>query len=135
MKRGEAVKIARYIVAGGLTTAVSFGSLWLFKDVLHIELNISNTLSVIAAVLFAYVINKLFVFRSKTSGLKALAAEAAAFFSARAATMLIEVGGMFLVHTVFGLAEEYSYYSKAVISVAVLVLNYVFSKLLVFKSK
>ena len=125
-------ELIRYAVIGVLTTAVSFGTLWFFSDVLHINPNVANALSVVCAVLFAYVTNKLFVFRSHCATAGELARGALSFFAARGLTMLIEVGGFSLLYELLHIPEMWS---KVIISVVILVLNYVFSKLLVFRQK
>ena len=125
-------ELIRYAVIGVLTTAVSFGTLWLLSDAAHINPNIANVISVICAVVFAYVANKLFVFRTHCDTAGELAREAVSFFAARGATMLIEVGGFSLLYEVLKCPEMLA---KVIISVVILVLNYVFSKLLVFRKK
>lgn len=57
--------------------------------------------SVATAILFAYVVNKLFVFESRTPGIKALLIEFAQFVGARFLTMLIEVFGVLMLHDVW----------------------------------
>jgi putative flippase GtrA len=128
-------KLIRYGFFGVLTTLVNFLMFALLKNVLGIELNVSNTIAVVSSILFAYVTNKLFVFRSRTNGIGELLREMIAFFSARGVTMLIEIGAIFLIHTVMRVDEAYSFYTKGAVNVIVLILNFVFSQLFVFKGK
>jgi putative flippase GtrA len=128
-------KLIRYAFFGVLTTLVNFLMFALLKNVIGIELNVSNTLAVVSSILFAYVTNKLFVFRSRTNGAGALLREMVAFFSARGVTMLIEIGAIFLIHTVMRVDKAYSFYTKGAVNVIVLILNFVFSQLFVFKGK
>ncbi|MGI6577321.1 MAG: GtrA family protein [Eubacteriales bacterium] len=128
-------KIARYVFFGVCTTLVNFLMFALLKDGLHIELNVSNAIAVATSILFAYVTNKIFVFRSKTENFGALVKEMISFFSARGVTMLIEIGAIFLIHTVLHLDEKYSFYSKGAVNVVVLILNFVFSQWIVFRNK
>jgi putative flippase GtrA len=128
-------KAVRYIFFGACTTLVNFLMFALLKDGLRIELNVSNTVAVAASILFAYITNKLFVFKSRTESLGALVREMLSFFSARGVTMLIEVGAIFLLHTVLRLDEKYSFYSKGAVNVLVLILNFVFSQWIVFRRK
>ena len=90
---------------------------------------LSTTIAWFAAVIFAYFTNKVFVFHSKTTGLKELLREAGMFFGARALTYLIDLGGMILLvdwlHVSGGI-------SKILCNIIVLILNYVFSKLFIF---
>ncbi len=127
-------KLVRYGFFGVCTTLVNFLMFRLLKDILFIEINISNTIAIITSILFAYVTNKVFVFRSKTPTAKAQLREIISFFSARGVTMLLEIAGVFLVHTLLKVDESYSYYTKASLNVIVLVLNFVFSQWFVFKN-
>lgn len=129
------LKIIRYVFFGGCTTLINFVLFALLKDVLGIEINIANTIAVISSILFAYVTNKLFVFRSQTEGNGALIREMISFFSARGITLLLDIGSIFLIHTVMHVDEAYSFYTKAIVNVAVLILNFVFSQKFVFNKK
>ena len=59
-------EIINYLIAGVLTTVVSFVTYEIFKDIFHIHYIISNILSWIAAVIFAYFINRKYVFESNS---------------------------------------------------------------------
>jgi len=126
-------KLIRYVFFGACTTLVNFLMFALLKDVLRIELNISNAVAVASSILFAYVTNKLFVFRSHTQNTADLIREIISFFSARGFTMLIEIGSIFLIHTVLRVDEAYSFYTKGAVNVLVLILNFVFSQWIVFR--
>lgn len=120
----------RYIFAGALTTFVNFFVFTLLCKIFLLDVNISNIVSVILSILFAYVINKLYVFEAKTKNFKDLFFEFFKFVSARGVTMLIEVGGVFVLYSILNIDELVS---KLIINVIVLILNYIISKFLVFK--
>ena len=92
-----------------------------------LQLQAANVLSWIAAVTFAYVCNRVFVFRSHSRN---ILREAAAFYSARLGTLLTEMIFMFLLVTVLGLNDKII---KLAMQFVVIALNYVFSKLFVFR--
>lgn len=119
----------KYIIAGGATTVVNFVVFGILNDVFGINVNISNIISVVCSILFAYVVNKLYVFSSKTSGGRALLVEFSKFVGARAFTMVVEVGGVFLLD----LLHWNGFVAKLATQVIVLVSNYVISKFFVFK--
>ncbi len=73
-------KIIRYVFIGGLTTLVSFGSSWIMVYPLQMNTNLANTISVILAVLFAYITNKIYVFKSKCDSYMELFIEGLRFF-------------------------------------------------------
>lgn len=124
------MRIIRYLFAGGCTTLVNFGLYSLLTRVTGMNENIANIIAVCSSVLFAYVINKLFVFRSKTEGLRALLREFVSFVGARGFTIGIDVGGLYVFHTLLGINDMAV---KAVLMVLIIVLNYLISRFWVFE--
>ena len=96
---------------------------------LKVELNIANIISIILAILFAYVVNSKYVFQDKCETLKDHVQPFCKFVSARLVTMVIEVGGVWLLVSVMGLNDMIG---KFLTQFIVLILNYVFSKFFVF---
>lgn len=92
-----------------------------------------NVISIMAAILFAYITNKFYVFESKTYGVKQLLAEFAKFLGGRLSTMAIELGGVQLA--VLFLPEDgfWLFGAKLVTQIIVIVANYFISKFLVFR--
>jgi putative flippase GtrA len=125
-------RIYRYLFAGGLTTLVNLMLYTAFTRGLSWEENVANIVAVTCSVLFAYVINKMFVFRSKADSFPKLVRECASFFGARALTIFFDIGGLYILHTVLGLHDLAV---KAGLTVVVVVLNYMFSRFLVFNNK
>ena len=125
--------ILRYIFYGGLTTLVNWGVFFLLRRGFHIPFAVSNTISVIMAILFAYVVNSRFVFRTKAKTFREHAGEFIKFVSARAVTMLIEIGGGYFLVEILHMNENFV--KVILIQVIVLVLNYIISKFFVFKKK
>ena len=122
--------ILRYLIFGGLTTIVSIASYYLFARVCHIEEVSSNVLSWVVAVLFAYITNKLFVFESKKSELKEVARELTTFFSMRLVSGVFDITMFALLVRVFTFNDMVV---KVVLQVVIVVLNYIFSKKVIFK--
>ncbi len=118
-----------YIIAGGLTTAVNFISyIGLCKMGMHFLT--ANVWAWVIAVSFAYVVNKLGVFLAKSSGLLDEAISIIKFFAARLITLGVEQLGMFYF------VKKLHFHNlavKAFLAVFVIILNYVFSKLYIFK--
>lgn len=118
-----------YLFFGVLTTCISIFSFVLCDTVLGIHVLVSNIISWILAVSFAYFTNRTWVFQSSATR-SALAKEVLLFFSARISTLLIEEALMWF----FVMVLQYdSTVIKLVAQIVVLVLNYVFSKIIVFK--
>ncbi len=142
-------EIIIYVVFGLLTTVVSWLSYALFANVFGLRVFFSNLFSWIFAVSFAFVTNKLWVFESKTWNLKVVTKEAAAFFSSRIFTGVIEILSVPLLvktgidsfftsvfqklHLGFSFLMTEGMCSKIAVSVIVIILNYVLSKMFVFK--
>lgn len=120
---------ARYIIAGGMTTAVNFAVFALFFEMFGISVTASNIISVAAAVIFAYIVNKLYVFRSRCPDTHALAKEFLKFVSARLLTMAAEVGGVLLLVDVLGMQ---AFAGKLLTQIIVVSGNYFISRMLVF---
>lgn len=92
----------------------------------------STVIAWIAGVLFAFFTNKLFVFESKSWSPRIAGREFAEFVGARMFSLGVELAGMFVLVSVFDFHE---FLSKILISVAVVIINYAFSKLFIFKNK
>lgn len=129
-------EIINYIIFGVLTTAVNWVIYTITTNIIGIDINIANIIAWFGAVLFAYVTNKLFVFESKKWDIALVMKELSLFFGSRVLSGIVEIGGFSLLvfigmdQTMFGIK---GFVAKAFISIFVIVLNYVFSKLLVFK--
>ena len=121
----------RYIFFGGCTTAVNLLCFWLMR-MLHLPLNLANFLSIITAVLFAYAVNKTYVFQMQPTNWKKQLQLFCKFIGARGLTMLIEMIGVWLL---VGVCQMYDMLGKMIVQVVVLVLNYLFSRFLVFSKK
>lgn len=121
----------RYLFFGGLTTLVNLGLFALFKGPFGIDYRISNFLSVAAAICFAFVVNKLFVFRSKTDSFAETFREFYKFVLGRLITMAVEVGGVpFCVEII----RQPEMIAKLETQIIVVIVNYFISKFFVFKS-
>ena len=133
-------EIIAYLFWGIMTTVVSWGSYSLFVIILpesKYEVAIANTLSWITAVLFAFITNKIRVFRSRSFRPSVVFKELWRFVASRLVTGVIELAGVPLLvkigldQKIFGID---GLFAKVIVSIIVVILNYVFSKLFVFKN-
>ena len=120
-------EIINYLIFGGLTTVVSIATYALFAKVFHIDYLISNVLSWILAVLFAYITNKIFVFESKS---KKNIKEITSFFFFRIVSLVME---MVILYIFVDMLHIDDLITKIIAQVIVIISNYVFSKVFVFK--
>ena len=123
-------EIINYLIVGGLTTIVSILIYALFTKLFHVNYMISNLISWIGSVLFAYVTNKKFVFKSKCENKKKVFIEIYQFFKYRVFSFIIDV---LLMYVFVELVTFDDMVAKVIVQVIVIILNYVFSKLFVFK--
>lgn len=143
---GKYREIIMYVIVGGMTTVLSWVAYMVFKRLMpagvgdNLAANIANVLSWVAAVIFAYVTNKIFVFESRDWSLRFVFREAVAFVYSRLATGVVEWVLFPFFYTVCHLNQnlfgvgDFSV-AKVLVSVVVMVLNYIFSKLFVFRKK
>lgn len=122
----------RYLIAGGCTTFVNLIAFYLLRTLTTIDRNVCNVIAICMAITFAYFANKFFVFRSKTEGISQAVVEALSFVGARVVSMAVEVLGFAILCDSFRLNELVS---KLVVQFIVIVLNYFFSKVFVFREK
>lgn len=108
---------------------VNLISFYLLRRAVHLPLNQANLLSIILAVLFAYVVNSRYVFQEPCHGFLEHLVSGCKFFGARGVTMLLELGGVWLLVSQWKLPDMAG---KFFIQFLVLVLNYIFSKFFVF---
>lgn len=121
-----------YVVFGGLTTLVNIVSYWLFAWVFGADELVSTVIAWVLSVLFAYVTNRIWVFRSQAKGGKAIAWEVLTFFGGRALSGGMDVGIMAIF--VKGLAFN-DLVVKILSNILVIIVNYVISKWIVFHKK
>lgn len=126
-------EVVNYLVFGVLSTIVNFATYYISARIIGIDEVISSGISWFCAVLFAYITNKIFVFESKTHGIKEFLKEMISFFLARIISgILCDVGTFALMVKVLHINDIFS---KIVTQVMVVVVNYIFSKLVIFKNK
>lgn len=125
-------RIIRYLVTGFFITLISFGSFSLLVTLTAISPHAANTISIFLAVVFAYAANKAFVFQSEFNGIKSLALEIFRFIASRAASIILEIGGVYFFLELAGLE---AIWAKALISLVVIVFNYLSFRFFVFRQK
>lgn len=119
-----------YVIFGALTTLVNFVTYYIFYNILTFSNVASTIISWVFSVIFAYVTNKLFVFESCSFKPALVIRETASFFSARALTGVLDVAFMYIT---VDLLSFNGGLCKLLSNVFVVILNYIFSKLWIFK--
>jgi putative flippase GtrA len=134
-------EIILYIFFGGITTLINWIAYAIFvnmfptSDSLIFKASFANILAWIIAFLFAFVVNKIFVFESRDKNIKIIGKEFLLFFLSRAFTGILEIVLLPLLikigisQSIFGID---GFLAKLIVSVIVTILNYIFSKKIVF---
>ena len=123
-------EVILYLIFGGLTTLVSIASFWLGHDALGLNEHVSNVISWILAVTFAFLTNRRWVWPQERMPLGALLRQAASFYAGRLFTLIVEEVILYVFVTRL---QWDSLIVKAVAQVIVIALNYIISKLIVFR--
>ncbi len=119
-----------YGIFGILTTIINIVVSAILEGPLHVEGNLASTIGIILAVLFAYFTNRTLVFHSSASTISEKWKEFCRFLLGRAATMVLEIVGVFVFYT---LLHAPFLLTKISITVIVIILNFFISKFFAFK--
>lgn len=134
-------EMVTYIFFGVLTTALNLIIFYLFDKLLSerfyfkdydMGFLIANVIAWVFAMLFAFVTNKLIVFKSKDKSFKTVIKELNLFAGARLASLAFEEVWLLLTVTMAGYNKLIS---KIIANLVVVIMNYFFSKFLIFKKQ
>lgn len=134
-----------YLLFGVLTTLVNY-LVFFSLGLLEVSAVAANAAAFAVSVIFAYVVNKCFVFESKSWAMPTLWREILSFFAARVFSFAIEEAGLFVcdnllglgqyeILSLFGLRLDGVGLSKILLSVIVVILNFFFCKWVTFRKK
>lgn len=121
-----------YLICGVIATILNIAVFGILTYSFNIVYDISNIIAIIVAILFQYVSNKFIVFESKKNTTKENIKEFFTFISCRLVTMIMDQLLMKLGIEVFKINEMVM---KIIVNIIIIIVNYVFSKLIVFKKK
>ena len=137
-----------YIIFGVATTVVNYVVFYLLYNIFWHQRNSlgANAVAFIAAVIFAFVVNKIFVFQSKSWHMDTLKQEIPSFLAARIGSFGIEEAGLFISERILKLGGvaaltlgnvvlDWITIVKLALAFVVIVINYIFCKLLVFRNR
>lgn len=124
-------EVWNYLISGAFGFVISIVSYWLFREI-GFSLEISNVLSWIIAVISMYLTNKYFVFKTKCNTKKEVIKEFISFIAARIFTLIAETVILYLG---FNFLHLNDIIVKIFAQIIVIILNYVFSKIFIFKKQ
>lgn len=125
-------EVITYLIFGVLTTLVNYIAYLIFAKAINIDYLVSTVISQIIAMTFAYITNKIFVFKTKNLTSKQLIKEIVSFFSVRVLSLFLD---MLLMYIFVDLLHLDDTIMKLVSNVIIVIVNYICSKLFIFKKK
>jgi putative flippase GtrA len=140
-------ELINYAIFGGATTVVNMVAYYFlmlipfFSTDIGITIRgekykigylIANAIAFVVAVIFSYIMNRQFVFGNKVTSAKAVIRQFFSFFITRLLSFVIEEILLFSLVEHIGVSE---YIAKWPVAVFVVVINYAFGKLLVFRKR
>jgi len=140
-RRGELInkqEMLKYLLVGGVTTFVNWSVYALTVEIARQSIIFGNTVSWAVAASFAFIVNKIWVFNSRSWKKTVLVIEAGSFFGTRFVSSIIEIAGVPLLislgldYPLFGVK---GFTAKVSVGIIVTILNYIFSKFFVFRPR
>ena len=119
-------ELVSYVIFGAFTTLINIAVYLLLTDIFHINYIIANIMAWFVSVMFAYVTNRIWVFESDNEN---VAKEVFLFYGGRIFTVVVDTLLMILFIDVLSIGN---FVSKITVSIIVIILNYLFSKWIVF---
>ncbi|WP_461240931.1 GtrA family protein [Paucilactobacillus sp. N302-9] len=119
-----------YAFFGGVTTLVNLGVFWLLTH-LHWNYQLANVIAWFLSVLVAYLTNKVWVFASHYTTVKAFLIEFVEFYFFRALTLVLDI---IILYVGITLMHQNEMLVKLIDNILVIIVNYVFSKWYIFKT-
>lgn len=120
-----------YLFFGACSTFINIFTFFICRQ-FKLSIDVSNIIAWTVAVIFAFITNKLIVFGSKNMDKKVVIKETVGFFIARIISLGIDMG---LIHLMIDVMKIHEIISKVVSNIVVIIVNYLFSKLFIFKKE
>ena len=120
-----------YGIFGVLTTIINL-LIFYILDRLGVNVYLNNSIAWIISVLFAFITNKLYVFNSKDTSYEIIIKEGFAFFLARIFSYFVDMFTIFMIFQVMGINKIIA---KIISNIIVIIINYLLSKIIIFKKK
>lgn len=120
-------ELFNYVLFGALTTIINIVIYLFLTDIAHVHYIISNIISWALSVIFAYVTNRIWVFESKNNN---ILKELFLFYGGRLFSVILETMLMILFIDILSFGNLFS---KIVVTIIIIIINYLISKVIVFK--
>lgn len=126
-------EIFDYLFFGGLVTIINFISYYIPANIIGVDKIVSNLIAFIISVIFAYVVNKEYVFETKWEGIQNVFKEFSSFVISRIGTGLL--CDILIFAFMINILNINDVISKIFTQILVVILNYIIGKWFVFKQK
>ena len=126
-------EIFDYLFFGGLVTIVNFISYYIPANIIGVDKIVSNLIAFIISVIFAYIVNKEYVFETKWEGIQNVFKEFSSFVISRIGTGLL--CDILIFAFMINILNINDVISKIFTQILVVILNYIIGKWFVFKQK
>lgn len=120
-----------YLIFGVLTTLINIG-VYKLCTILNLDYRISNAVAWLTSVIFAYITNKIYVFESKIIEIKTIIREFTSFVTCRLVSGAFDMGFLIVAVEFFHINDLIA---KLCAAVFVVIINYIFSKIFIFKKQ
>ncbi len=130
-------ELISYVFFGGLTTVINWVAYFFLVRLLGGAQSgeavlWSTAISQIIAISFAYITNRIWVFKSKAKGIKDVSIEIFKFFACRGVSFLLDLGLMYVGVVMLFVNDSAM---KLISNVIIVLVNYIFSKVFIFNKK
>ncbi len=130
-------ELISYVFFGGLTTLINWGTYFVLVRILGGAQSaqavlFATAISQIIAITFAYITNRIFVFKSRQKGFKNIVIEMSKFFFFRGASFLLDLALMYIGVVLLFVNDSIM---KLISNIIIVLVNYIFSKLFIFNKR
>lgn len=125
-------EVINYLIFGFLTTLVNFIAYIVISKFIQKSATISNIIAWAISLVFAYITNRLYVFESKKYTINKIIAELISFVGCRLFSGILDIVSFYVLVDIVKINDILA---KIIISIAVIILNYIFSKFIIFRKK
>ncbi|MGL5351945.1 MAG: GtrA family protein [Clostridium sp.] len=116
-------EVIKYLLAGILTTILNIFIFYMFNRISSYQ--IANSIAFIISIIFAYIVNKIYVFNSRSWEFKILTKEFYIFFLSRVGTYILDILFMLFLIEKINIKQLFS---KILTNIVIIMLNYIMSK-------
>lgn len=124
-------EVVSYLFFGILTTFTNIASYAVLSKIFELDYKLATTIAWVISVLFAFITNKIYVFKSKDTNILLMTKEFLSFIFFRLLSLILDIGMMILMVEWLKIDDLLS---KIIANIFVVIFNYFASKYVIFKT-